>query len=78
MLNDITIKSIQDDIKLLDPDGAKRQYHQSEHRRLKRVEYNRRAYLKRRHKQTAEEVKTNYKPVVQSPLDHDDVDYDLL
>lgn len=78
MLDDITIKAIQDDIQLLDPNGTNRQYHQSEHRRLKRVEYNRRAYIKRRYGNQPQRTKSYYQPVVQSPDEHDDVDYDLL
>jgi len=77
MIDDNTLKSIEEDIMQLDPNAARRLLEQRKHRRIKRIEYNKRAYLKHREK-LREQAREKYSPVIQSLDDHDPIDYDDL
>ena len=77
MLDDATIKAIQQDINAIDPKANERRYNQRLKERKRRVEYNRRAYLKNKDK-LRQQALERYDPVIQSPDEHDPVDYSLL
>jgi len=66
-MDDNTIKAIEQDIKAIDPSGLERVYKQRERRRLKRVEYNRQAYIKHKDKLKAR-ARARYNPVTQAPI----------
>lgn len=68
---------IEQDMDSIDPDGIARISRQQEHRRVKRIEYNKRAYLKNRAR-LREQARARYSPVVQSLDDYAPIDYDQL
>lgn len=72
MIDDNTIQAIQADIKLLDPEADERVY-KARQKALQRHKMKYEEYQRNRKKQ-----KYQYQPVVQSPSDHDDIDYDVL
>jgi hypothetical protein len=77
MLDDATIKDIEQDIQAIDPNANERRYYQRERRRKYMYEYNKRRYPLNRDK-LRQQALDRYDPLIQSPNEHDPIDYSLL
>jgi len=70
-------EQIERDIEGLDPSAEERISKQQEHRRVKRIGYNKRAYSKNRNR-LRQQARARYIPVIQSYTEQEPIDYDEL